>query len=396
LAGGLETVGGEYSDPDDEKLKSKTALLVESGGRGASGIFDRSASSLSSCLTFGVPNIDVAGLGAPKILLMPPDGGLEPKGLNPETGAALAKLTLWGAGVVVGVVDCGLKIDLGFSSTGGGVVRSISISLDSAAAGFLAASSSESPNPLSNNGLPSFGFSLSLAEVLSALKVVPRTKGEVPSVGLSVLAAGGGKAVSVSIETSGALEVKALPGLDPKILDPPEALPRPAKPPLLANVANPPLAGEAPLLPKTLPGLAAAPGNPVWPNAGAAPLVDPAAQGDTLAPRPIPEDWPKAGAAGLLPKADVPKADAPGAAVAGLLPKGLDPNAGEADAPPTVDQGDDLAPRAEGPPKADAAADGDPNAGALVAGDANADGAAAAGAGAVKAGATASPAVIPG
>lgn len=93
------------------------------------------------------------------------------------------------------------------------------------------------------------------------MNVVPRTKDEVPSAGLSVLAAGGGKAVSVSIETSGALEVKAPPGLDPKMLDPLEAVPSPAKPPLFAKVANPPLAGAA--LPNTLPELAPAPENPL-------------------------------------------------------------------------------------------------------------------------------------
>jgi hypothetical protein len=108
------------------------------------------------------------------------------------------------------------------------------------------------------------GFSLSSAAVLSALNVVPRTNGDVPSAGLSVLAAGGGNAVSVSIDTSGALEVRAPPGFDPKILDPLEAPAKPANPPLLAKLAKPPVAGaaEAPP-PKTLPELAPTLGNPV-------------------------------------------------------------------------------------------------------------------------------------
>jgi hypothetical protein len=243
-------------------------------------------------LAFGVPKIEVAGLGVPKILDIALEvGSLERKILDPPVDAALLKSILWGAGVVVGVVDWGLKIDLGFSS-GGGVVLSISISLDTGAAGFLDASSNESPNPLPNRDLPapSLGFSLSWAVDLSALKVVPRTKDEVPSAGLSVLAAGGGKAVSVSIETSGALEVKGAPDLDPKILDPPETPPRPANPLLSAKFANPPLAGAVVPLPKTLPGLAPALGNAVLPNVGAAPLVDPAAQGETLAPIPKPDD----------------------------------------------------------------------------------------------------------
>jgi hypothetical protein len=215
-------------------------------------------------LTFGVPKIEEAGLGAPKILLTPPDeDSLVPKRL-PLVGAADLKSNFWGAGVLVGVVDSGLKIDLGFSGTRGGVVASMSSSFDSGAAGCLAASSNESPNPLPNKDLlaPSFGFSLSLAVNLSALKVVPRTKGEPPMAGLSVLAAGGGNAVSVSMETSGAVDVNVPPGLDPKILEPAEAPARPAKPPLAAKVANPPVAGAAPL-PKTLPGLAPALENPV-------------------------------------------------------------------------------------------------------------------------------------
>jgi hypothetical protein len=102
----------------------------------------------------------------------PPDAVLGSDGLNkleafaglelpnrPPVVAALLKSNFWGAGVVVGVVDCGLKIDLGFSSGGGGVVLFISSSLDSDAAGCLAAASSESENPMLNGDLAfSSGF----------------------------------------------------------------------------------------------------------------------------------------------------------------------------------------------------------------------------------------------
>jgi hypothetical protein len=86
------------------------------------------------------------------------------------------------------------------------------------------------------------------------LNVVPRTNGEAPKAGFSVFADGGGKAVSVSMDTSGAAA-----GFDAKMLGPFED-PKPAKPPLLAKLANPPVAGAA-LLPKTfcVPALA----NPV-------------------------------------------------------------------------------------------------------------------------------------
>jgi hypothetical protein len=241
---------------------------------------------------------------------------------------------------------------------------------------------------------PSFGFSLSFAVAGSALNVVPRTKGEVPSEGLSTLALGGGKAVSVSMETSGALDVKAPPGLDPKMLDPPEAPPREAKPPLLAKFANPAVAGAVVPLPKTFPVFSPELENPDWPNAGAAPLVEPDAQGETFCPKP--SVWPNAGAAGLLPRLGVPKAGAAGAAAAGLAPNELTPKAGAVDVPAAVDQGDALAPRTDAPPKAGVGADGEPNAGVLLAKDPNAEGVEVAGAGVAKAAEVASPAAMPG
>jgi hypothetical protein len=57
-------------------------------------------------LTFGVPKIEVAGLGVPKILDIALEvGSLERKILDPPVDAALLKSILWGAGVLVGVVD---------------------------------------------------------------------------------------------------------------------------------------------------------------------------------------------------------------------------------------------------------------------------------------------------
>ena len=111
-----------------------------------------------------------------------------------------------------------------------------------------------------------------------------------------------------------------------------------------------------------------------------------------MTPIPIDEDWPKAGAAGLLPNVDVPNAGAGDAAATGLLPNELEPNAGVADAPVAVDQGEDLAPSVDAPPNAD----GDPNAGALVAGEPNAVEPEMAGAVVTSAEATASAAPIPG
>jgi hypothetical protein len=97
-------------------------------------------------LIAGVPKIEEAGFGAPKMLVIPPEVILGPKRLDPPVDAALLKPNFWGAGVLVGVVDSWLKIDLGFAS-GGGVVLSISSSLAGGAAGCLDAASSESPNP---------------------------------------------------------------------------------------------------------------------------------------------------------------------------------------------------------------------------------------------------------
>jgi hypothetical protein len=230
-------------------------------------------------LIFGVPNIEAdeagfgvpkildkplegVGFGVPKILDEPPEGaGLEPKILDPPDGPASLKPNFWGAGVLVGVVDWGLGTDWGFSCAGG-VVLSMSASFASGPAGCFDASSSERPNPLPNKPpVPPLGFSLSPIAEVSALNVVPRTKGEDPKVDFAAL---GGKAVLVSIETSGALEGKAPPGFDPKIFEPAaESPPRDAKPVLPAKPANPPDAGAAVPLPNTLPGLDPEPGNPV-------------------------------------------------------------------------------------------------------------------------------------
>lgn len=94
------------------------------------------------------------------------------------------------------------------------------------------------------------------------MKVVPRTNGEDPTAGLSTFALGGGKAV-VPIETSGALDGKAPPGVEPKIFVLPGSLPRVPNPGLLAKPANPPDAGAAVPPPNNLPGPGAEPANPV-------------------------------------------------------------------------------------------------------------------------------------
>src|SRR4051812_49424650 len=102
-----------------------------SGGGGASGIFDRAVFVSPSFLTAGAPKIEEleVGFGAPKMLDIPPEGAIfDPKRLDPPAGAAVLKPNFWGAGVLVGVVDSCLKIDLGFCSSGGGVVVSISSS----------------------------------------------------------------------------------------------------------------------------------------------------------------------------------------------------------------------------------------------------------------------------
>jgi hypothetical protein len=181
-----------------------------------------------------------------------------------------------------------------------------------------------------------------------------------------------GKEVDESIDTSGVLAAKLPAGFDPKMLvDPPVPLANDPKPPLLAKLANPPEDGEADaVLPNTLPGVGLALEKPEWPNAGVAAAGDADAQGDAFTPIPITEDWPKAGAAGLLPKAGAPKA---GVAAAGLLPKLLEPKAGAVGAVEAVDHGDDLPPRVEAPPKAGVALAGAPNGdGALAAGEPNA------------------------
>lgn len=201
----------------------------------------------------------------------------------------------------------------------------MSSSLDElfASAGFDAASSSDNPKPPSPNPPFPLGFSLSLAEAGSALKVVPRTKGveprPEPSLGVELEGGNAVLLVDVSLEPK-VPEPKvpeplpnALPpppktlwplalapnglgdeeGLE-KMLPPPLSPPRVPKPPLLANEAKPPpvegLAGAA--LPKTLPPVeppVAGPAeleNPGEPKAGAAPPAEALAQGETLAPSP--------------------------------------------------------------------------------------------------------------
>lgn len=192
-------------------------------------------------------------------------------------------------------------------------------------AGFDAASSSDSPKPPSPNPPFPLGFSLSLADAGSALKVVPRTNGVEPR-----------PEPSLGAELEGGNAVLVVVSLEPKVLEPlPNALPplpktlwplalapnglgdeeglekmlppllsppRVPKPPLLANEAKPPpvegLAGAA--LPKTLPPVeapVAGPAeleNPGDPKAGAAPPADALAQGETLAPSP--PDCPNAAA----------------------------------------------------------------------------------------------------
>lgn len=192
-------------------------------------------------------------------------------------------------------------------------------------AGFDAASSNDNPKPPSPNPPFPLGFSLSLAEAGSALKVVPRTNGveprPEPSLGVE-LEGGNAVLLVVSLEPKvpeplpnafpplpKTLWPLALPpnglgeeeGLE-KMLPPPLSPPRVPKPPLLANEANPPpvegLAGAA--LPKTLPPVeapVAGPAeleNPGEPKAGAAPPAEAVAQGETLVPSP--PDCPNAAA----------------------------------------------------------------------------------------------------
>ncbi len=360
----LLAVSGELDDPDEDEdsPNGKTALLVVSGGRGASGMSARFSlsSSSSSFLIFGVPKTGPnglglgaaagAGFGAPKTLL-------EEKMLDVAAGPeAVKEPNLWGVGVVVGVVDSRPNRDFGFSSTGVGIgVLSIFSSLISGAAGSLAASPNERPrsNPLNKEPpvLP-VGFS-SLASVTgSALNVVPRTNGEAPKGVLSFFPAGG-NAVSPSIFTSGVADANGVGGLDPKMEVPLDAPPREPNPGLPAKLANPP-DGVDPVavLPKTLPELGLELAKPDWPNAGAAAAAAvPVAQGDALAPSPKTDACPNAGAAGLLPRGE----DWPNAGAAGLAPRGeawpkagvgdpltkvLPPKAGVVDVAPAVAQGD--------------------------------------------------------
>jgi hypothetical protein len=191
-------------------------------------------------------------------------------------------------------VDSALNIDCGFSSAGVGTgVLSMSSSLDSGTAGSSGVSLNESPKPLPNKEPlePAFGASLSFAVFGSALKVVPRTKGDDPRVEVFSLLAGRGKEVDVSIETSGALVAKLPEGFEPNTLVDPPVLAKDPNPPLLAKFANPPDEGEAEaVLPNTLPGLGLALAKPDCPNAGAAAPADADAQGDAFAPMPITED----------------------------------------------------------------------------------------------------------
>lgn len=112
----------DVAEEDDESPRGYTALLVASGGRGASS---------SSVLTFGSAAGDSLGLFEPNrekplgfgvsfgVLNKPPDGVSVlvacPKSEVP--GVDVAKLNLDGPGVVVGVVDSwlcwGAKIDRG-------------------------------------------------------------------------------------------------------------------------------------------------------------------------------------------------------------------------------------------------------------------------------------------
>lgn len=217
----------------------------------------------------------------------------------------------------------------------------MSSSLDElfASAGFDAASSSDRPKPPSPNPPFPLGFSLSLAEAGSALKVVPRTNGVEPRLEPSLgVELEGGNAVllfDVSCEPKvpeplpNALPplpnappplpnaLPPLPNVLPplpktlwplvlapnglgdedgleKMLPPPPSPPTDPKPPLLANEAKPPpvegLAGAA--LPKTLPPVeapVAGPAeleNPGDPKAGAAPPAEALAHGETFVPRP--------------------------------------------------------------------------------------------------------------
>lgn len=292
---------------------------------------------------------------------------------------------------------------VGFSTAAGvtaaGVSASISASLLSSVAGVLAVSPSVRPNPEPNNEEPPpevAGFSLSLAVLGSALKVVPNTKGDDPNGVELVLEAGGGKEVDWFMPVSCEVEAKEpdgfpAPKMLPLLLSPPPLASEP-KPPLLANAENPlPLAGveEAPP-PKILPvppdGVEP---SPVCPKAGVAAEVPPVAHGDDLAPIPPPsaEDCPNAGETDAPPSVDVePNAGVaeelpsvevePNAEVVELLPRAdVDPNAGDPNAdfplsPPALPNavlpnagaaegvaaedephGDGFAPSAEEPPK---------------------------------------------
>lgn len=148
-----------------------------------------SLSSSSSCLILGLStgisgsrDRDAAGFGVPNRLPNPPGADLRPKMLEPVDGPDVERPNFCGAGVVVGVVDSVLKMPLGFSSTFAGVATSISSSLLSILGTGFDASPRASPKPLPNSPPPppGWGCSLSLAVLGSALKVVPRTKGDEP------------------------------------------------------------------------------------------------------------------------------------------------------------------------------------------------------------------------
>src|SRR3569833_177532 len=277
-----------------------------SGGSGGSRPRDPSfAGGVSACAlpvvaAFGVPkmlplpNGFAAGLTLPN--KPPPPPLPTPKAV--VLGAVVKNLD--GAGVVVGVVDS--QIDLGFVGSGSsGVVAPMSSSFDSV---LEAPPRDKPPNPLPKRDPPVFaGFSLSLALAGSALKVLPRTKGdepkaeEPPNVGFEA-----GNAVCVvstdAKEPDGFAEPNILP---PDGVLPPE--PRAANPPLLAKPANPPVdAGAPPALappkgveaagpfpPKGLAGGVGALEKPDWPQAGVPEPVEAVAQGEDRGPRPIAE-----------------------------------------------------------------------------------------------------------
>ncbi len=343
---------GEELEDDDDSPRGNTALLMVSGGRGASKI----SPSSSSCLILGdwafVSLSDREAKGGPNKL---PDGfGQDEPAPDVGVSPAVVLKNLGAAGVVVGVVDSNIDFCCLDSS---GVGASISSSLISA----LAAPPREKPKLLKTDFPVSEGFSLSLALAGSALNVVPRTNGEAPKLEVPEIPSFfglEGKAVLLSIDTSCVADAKDPDGLaEPKILPPPAGFaPREANPPLFANPANPP-EGEVVALANGLADGVAGLANADWPKAGAAEPADPAVQGEDLNPEPIVVDWPKVGAAGGFPNDGVPNDGAPnfGEPEAAALPNAAAPKAGalvgvvEAAA---LAQGDEVCPRLVAPPKA--------------------------------------------